>query len=488
VTECIPSNITTAAIEFRAERSRREHQGERRSAAAAGGSLSNDIVTEDNVARRFAELYEGALRFCHDTGAWFKFDGNLWQQNRTGLAFQWARELARHLSKDKPDKTRFITSKTSFAAGVERFARNDPVFATTIEFWDQDLFLLGTPEGTVDLKSGELREGRPEDGTTKSTAVAPADVAGCPLWLRFLEETTGSDAEMIRFLQQWCGYALTGDVREHALVFVFGAGGNGKSVFVNVVTGILASYATVATMETFIAARGERHTTDIAMLRGARLVTASETEEGRPWAEARIKQLTGGDAITARFMNKNNFTFKPCFKLTIVGNHKPVLHNVDEAQRRRFNLVPFVRTPANPDRELEQKLKAEWPAILRWMIDGCCDWQANGLVRPASVVDATAEYFADQDLFAQWLEEECDAEPGNTWKMAPGGELFKSWTSYSLRAGEKPGSQKSFSETMGKRGFHRKRGTGGTRLFVGLRLKEANKYADRDERSDTSDG
>ena len=152
------------------------------------------------------------------------------------------------------------------------------------------------------------------------------------------------------------------------------------------------------------------------MLRGARMVTASETEEGRSWAESRIKQMTGGDPITARFMQKDFFTFQPAFKLTIIGNHKPLLRNVDEAARRRFNLVPFNRMPANVDRQLPEKLREEWPGILRWMIEGCLDWQENGLVRPDSVIRATESYFEDQDLLSQWLAEECDAEPGNNYK------------------------------------------------------------------------
>jgi len=190
---------------------------------------------------------------------------------------------------------------------------------------------------------------------------------------------------------------LTGDTREHALVFVFGPGGNGKSVAVNVQVGIMGDYATTAAMDVFIASAGDRHPADLAMLRGSRLVTASETEEGRQWAESRIKQLTGGDRITARFMRQDFFTFLPSFKLQIIGNHKPGLRNIDDAARRRFNLVPFVQTPAVPDRQLEEKLKAEWPGILRWMVDGCLAWQRDGLVRPASITTATEAYFADQD-------------------------------------------------------------------------------------------
>jgi putative DNA primase/helicase len=435
----------------------------------------SDIITEDSAACQFAELYRNRLRYCHDTGAWFEWDGSIWQPNRTGMAYQWARELARRLSLSEPDKVRYVVNKTSFASGVERFARSDPEFAVTAEVWDWDAFLLGTPCGTVDLSTGELRESDPADSITKATARAPADSPDCPLWLAFLEDSTGGDADLIRFLQQWCGYCLTGDTREHALVFIYGPGGNGKSVFLNVLTAILGAYATTSAMDTFTASRSDKHPTDLAMLRGARLVTASETEEGRAWAEARIKQITGGDRITARFMRQDFFTFTPSFKLTIVGNHKPVLHNVDDAARRRFNIVPFTRKPAQPDSQLEEKLKAEYPSILRWMIEGCLDWRRNGLIRPASVVEATDEYFIAQDLFGQWLQDECEVEPGNHYKTESNTTLFQSWRTYSERAGESAGSQKAFAENMQRRGLERYRNYT-DRGFIGIRLKPTTRY------------
>ena len=189
------------------------------------------------------------------------------------------------------------------------------------------------------------------------------------------------------------------------------------------------------------------------MLRGARLVTASETEEGRAWAETRIKQMTGGDLITARFMRQDFFTFGPKFKLTIVGNHKPVLRNVDEAARRRFNIVPFVRKPVAPDWQLEEKLKAEWSGILRWMIEGCLDWQVNGLVRPASVVMATEEYFAGQDMTGEWLANHCVVDPANPYRKATTQELFGSWTSFARANNEPIGSVGRLQKTLIKRGF-----------------------------------
>jgi putative DNA primase/helicase len=432
---------------------------------------SNDLVTEDQAAIEFARRYEGSLRFCHDAGAWYEWTGSIWKQNRTELAFQFARQLARDIATSESDRVRYVTSKTSFALGVERFARSDPAFAVTSEKWDADPMLLGTPSGTVDLITGRLSPSNSADGITKSIAVAPAEIADCPLWRRFLHEATNGDEEMVRFLQRWFGYSLTGDVREQSLVFVYGPGGNGKSVFINVLTGIMADYAATPTMDSLTVSKGERHSTDIAMLRGARIATASETEHGRPWAESRIKALTGGDAITARFMRQDNFTFKPTFKLLIVGNHMPRLRNVDDAMRRRFNIAPFVYKPERPDRQLEVKLKGEWPAILRWAIEGCLDWQKNGLIRPASIKAATGKYFADQDLWTQWLDEECDAEPGNRWKMAGSGELFQSWTSYAKAAGAEAGSRIEFAENLEKLGFAPDRASGGRRIWRGVCLR-----------------
>ncbi len=419
--------------------------------ARPGGN--GDLLTEDHAARTFAERYAGELLFCHDTGKWHEWTGAAWVPNRQGKAFQWARELARELCADEDPKTRFIASKTSFAGGVERFCRSDPVFAVTIEGWDRDPWLLGTPGGTVNLKTGELRPADRNDRITKLTAVTPAETPDCPTWLQFLQDVTQGDAGYIRFIQQWAGYCLTGDTSEQALCFAFGGGGNGKGVLIHVLAGILRDYALNAAMETFTAAKHDRHPTEIAALRGARLVTASETEQGRQWAESRIKQLTGGDVMRARYMRRDEFEFTPVLKLLIIGNNKPGLSSVDDAARRRFNLLPFLFKPAVPDPRLEEKLQAEWPAILRWMIEGCLDWQANRLVRPEVVKDATDEYFTAQDTFSQWLDERCIVDRGNPYRKATTKELFDSWSKYAFGNNEAVGSLKAFSESFEKRGF-----------------------------------
>jgi putative DNA primase/helicase len=432
--------------------------------------LPNDnTATEDSVALQFAEEHAGKLKYCHQTGAWFVWNGNIWHKDGKQVAFQWARELSRRVGEDHEGKIRSSLGRKSFASGVEAFAKSDPEFSVEMDFWDCDEFLLGTPEGTVDLRTGQLRPGNPADGITKSTLCAPAKI-GCPLWLKFLDEATGGNQELIRFLQQWAGYCLTGSIKEHAFVFACGDGGNGKGTWLNVMTKIIGDYATTAAMETFTTSKQDRHSTELASLRGARLVKASETEQGRAWAEAKIKVLTGGDHISARFMRQDAFEFDPQFKLTIIGNHQPVLHNVDEAMRRRINMIPFTRKPAVIDRDLEAKLMAEAPGILRWMIEGCLDWQANGLIRPDVVNVATANYFADQDTFGQWLDECCIVAIGNSMVKDSFKNLFDDWKVFAKNLGQDPGDSRRFKENMGRQGIVECR-TNASRGYQFVRLK-----------------
>ena len=426
-------------------------------------------LTEDGIAQAYRDRYGERLRFDHDQSAWYEWMGSHWSEDCTKLAFDRARNLARELSADMEYSVRRKIGRATVAASVERFARADREFAVTSDNWDSDPFQLGTPGGTVDLRTGKLRLSVPWEGITKLTAVAPDPHAKCPVWKAFLQDTTRGDDDLIEFLARMVGYSLTGDTREHALFYIHGPGGNGKSVFLNTVAGILGDYARVSAMETFTARRNEGHPTELAMLRGARLVHASETEEGRAWAESRIKTLTGGEKISARFMRQDFFEFIPQFKLAIVGNHKPVLRSVDDAARRRFNIIPFVHKPTEPDKELEDKLRAEWPAILQWAIEGCMRWQESGLTRPAIVASATDNYFADQDLFGQWLDEMCDLRSGHWESVAT---LFKSWGDYAKSAAEDAGTKKSFGGTMEKHGLLRDR-KNKIRGFAGVRLQDS---------------
>jgi putative DNA primase/helicase len=447
--------------------------------SAAGhdaAALSDDgIITEGSVAAAFARAHGDALRFDHDSGSWLHWDGAIWRRERTELAYRWAHQRAKELAA-KADNAKAIISagKASFAAGVERLAQSDRVFAVTSEIWDADPWLLGTPGGTVDLKTGELRPARQGDFITKQTGVTSAETPDCPMWLGFLDQACGGDAKYIRFLQQWSGYCLTGSVREHAFLLIHGSGGNGKSVWLNTVGNIIGDYCVIAAMDTFIASKGDRHPTDLAALRGARMVCASETEEGRQWSEARIKQLTGGDKIAARFMRQDFFEYTPNFKLTMSANHQPELRNVDDAVRRRVRMGPFLYKPATPDTNLEEKLRAEWPGILRWMIDGCHDWQINGLVCPDVVTASTAEYFDDQDLLTQWIEECCDRTDHKGKPVADTlASLIASWRGFAKGRGEEFSGSKGFSSALQKRGFTRikdKHGIRG-RGILGMRVR-----------------
>ena len=431
------------------------------------GNFSPDNKpTEESLAREFVAIHGDCWRFDHTLRAWYRWDGQRWARDDCRLV---GYQIAEHLRMaGEATKSPGIAS-TKTAKGVETFAAARPEIATTSARWDADPWLLGTPSGTVDLRTGELTAATPDQHITKIAAVAPGD--GVPvLWLRFLNEAVGGDLDMVAFLRRWCGYCLTGSISEHAFAFVHGPGGNGKSVFLNTLAGIMGEYAVTAPMETFADSRNDRHPTELAMLNGARLVSASETERGRGWAEAKVKAITGGDPISARFMNGNFFTYRPAFKLLIVGNHAPSLRNVDEAMLRRLNIMPFIVKPATPDRDLETKLRREWPQILAWAIAGCLEWQTGGLVRPAAVADATESYFADQDVFGQWLSDRCERDPAR-WELPT--PLYRSWCDYAHDAGEHPGTAKDFKATLERHGV-RSAKTMGSRVFRGVRLRTNN--------------
>lgn len=408
-------------------------------------------INEDALALLFAEKHVRQLRYCHTRGKWYLWDGARWKLEQTQRAFQWARTLCREYNRRAAsDKERKTLQSVRMSGAVERFAMGDERLAVTAEYWDADPWLLATPEGTVELQTGDLRYPNPADHITMCTRVMPQRMP-TPIWDRFLKETTAGDQDLVRFLKQMAGYCLTGNTSEHSLFFLYGPGGNGKSVFVNTIAAVLGEYATTAPMSTFTAARYDSHPTDLASLAGARMVTASETEEGRAWAESRIKALTGGDPVTARFMRQDFFTYQPAFKLVFLGNHKPVLRNVDDAARRRFNIVPFTHKPKVPDPQLSDRLEEEHPGILQWMIEGCLDWQRSRLQRPAIVDSATAEYFSDSDLFGQWLDECTDkCSPGTGTRTTV---LYRAWKTYAENAGEFAGSQRSFRENMQRHGY-----------------------------------
>lgn len=412
----------------------------------------------DALALRFTGRHEHELRFVNLWGRWLIWNGRRWEIDETQRALDLARHVGREASAEiidakGPAKLAASVASAKTVAAIERLARADRRHASVTDEWDADPWLLNTPGGTVDLQTGKLRAHARADRISKITAVAPG--GECRTWLAFLDRVFAGDQALIAFARRMLGYSLTGSIRDHALLFLYGTGGNGKGVFLNTWTAILGDYAKVAAMETFTASHGDRHPTDLAMLRGARAVIAQETEEGQRWAESRIKALTGGDPISARFMRQDFFTFTPAFKLMIAGNHKPSLRSVDEAVKRRFNLVPFTVTipKAERDPNLPEKLVAEWPGILAWAIEGCLEWQHIGLSPPPAVQAATASYLADEDTIGLFLAERCATDDPNASTEVK--DLFAAWTEWSARAGEFTGSIKRFSTALAARGLQR---------------------------------
>jgi putative DNA primase/helicase len=322
---------------------------------------------------------------------------------------------------------------------------------------------------TLDLRTGEAYPHRREDYHTKIAAVAADEDCPTPLWTKFLNIVTAGDEDLQAYLRRVAGYCMTGVTIEHVLFFLYGTGANGKGVFLNTLYGIWGDYAVVASMETFIETKHEQHSTDLAMLAGARLVIAQEVEKNRAWAEAKINRMTGGDPITARYMRQDFFTYTPKFKLMIAGNHKPSLRSINEAVRRRFHLIPFVVTipPAARDKDLPEKLKKEWPGILYWALQGCLEWQKIGLNPPPAVRDASEAYFTEEDLISTWIAECCAVDGIYSQTSA---KLYRSWKCWAENAGERPGSNKAFSKTLSERGFTHKHERGGA-TFYGIALK-----------------
>ncbi|MCL9861852.1 phage/plasmid primase, P4 family, partial [Ralstonia solanacearum] len=433
-----------------------------------------DWETEDGLATAFTRRYGDDWRYCSLWGKWLVWTGVRWNHDQLLYVTHLSRGICRAASlKAQTPRQKAKLAGSSTIAAVEKIARSDPKHAATADEWDADVWALNTPGGVVDLRTGNLRAHRREDWMTKVTTATPRgrNGEGCPSWLAFIGDITGGNTDLAAYLQRMAGYALTGSTQEHALFFLYGTGANGKSVFVNTLATILGDYAVNAAMDTFMETRADRHPTDMAGLRGARFVAAIETEQGRRWAESKVKNLTGGDKISARFMRQDFFEFFPQFKLFVAGNHKPAIRNIDEAMKRRLHLIPFTITvpPERRDKHLQQKLLAERDGILAWAIQGCLDWQRLGRLQPPQqVLDATEEYFEAEDALGRWLDERCVREANAKTLTA---ELFNDWKQWAEAAGEFAGSQKRFADLLLIRGVEKWRNTAGLRGFRGVGLK-----------------
>ena len=431
--------------------------------------------SDDDLATLFVDQNPD-MRYVAKWGRWLHWNGHVWAHDDMLTVLSMAREMMRLFAASaEDDKQRRRLLAEARINAVASLARSDRRTASSVDQWDQDDLILNTPSGLIDLQTGEVRPHRPEAHCSKITAhgvgAAGQPKPACDLWIKFLLRVCGGDKDLMRFLQRVIGYCATGLTREHAMFFCYGTGANGKGTFLNLLCYVLHAYAVVAPMDVFIESSQERHPTELAMMASKRVVVAQETEEGRKWAESKVKAMTGGDPITARFMGKDFFTFMPKFKLLIAGNHKPALRNIDEAIRRRFHLIPFTVTVPKEDRdpELFEKLKAEAEGIMQWIVNGAVEYFRMGLAPPACVVEATRQYFEDEDVMSDWLTECCD-KGADYWE--PTGLMFASWKAYAEKANIRVGDAKALSGKLVSAGFEPKRASSrGGRYWAGVKLK-----------------
>ncbi len=444
-------------------------------------------LTQHNLAEVFAELNSMNHTLTHrytPRVGWYQYRAEYgWSRDELNHTLSEIRGLMARAAQYSTKSAGAKAHTIGFVRGVEQLARLDPVHITAADWWNSDPDWAGTPYGNVELTSGELFAPSPARLISLRLGAVPDDGKRPHAWLRFLNQATGFDVELIDFLQKWIGYCLTGHTSEHVLAFIYGPGGTGKSTFANVVRELLGQYARHSPMDTFLVARGERHPTDLAGFAGARLVTAVETDEGRPWDEAKLKALTGDDPITARYMRRDFFTYRPRFKLLVAGNELPTLKSPDEAMRRRFRVVPFINRPPKPDRNLAAKLRYELPDILTWALEGTRLWYDNGLGGAAIVEQATAAYFTDSDLIGQWLGETCTYTPGAQHPRESAATLWQTWTAWSKTNGIDPGTRHRFGRQLGSHGIHPAK-IGGKIYRLGIQLRSRTTHpptADQDQ-------
>lgn len=425
---------------------------------------------QDMLAEIFAQRYEGSLVYAHDFGAWLEFNGYQWLKDPTRKAFEYARQLCRELGDGKQ------TTRAAFFSGVEQIAKCDPRLSCGSSEFDSDNYELNTPSGLYDLRTGEVKPHHPEQRLTKITAVAPTAAHG-GVFLKAIREICGRDESLVLFHQVSLGAMLSGAREEHWLIYWFGTGRNGKNLLADLVFSILGEYAHKLPSSALMSKKHESHLSELTGLRGVRLALSSEIEEGSFWNEARLKELTGDEFITARYMGRDAFTFTKSHKHLILGNHRPQIKTVDEAIKNRVLLVPFdVSFAGREDRDLPQKIRAEAGFVLHWLIEGHTAWMENGkrLPKCEAVERATKGYFAAQSTIEMWIEECCRKvddpdRPASSWCTAS--ELYDNYQQWKRARGEGPVSQTRFGEFMA-RAYEKTKGSRGF-VYVGLELGQA---------------
>ena len=459
-------------------------------ATVAAPSGSTSIYSEDWHALRLVAAYGDRIRWCPDRGKWLTWTPTGWAWEGTHREAGTVRELAKAVVRDLPPDTPASQHRRCLSAqgitGALVQAASDPRVTVPYAELDADPWALNTPGGLVNLRDGSIRPATPGDLVTRATTASPAGSWRGGRWEAFLAETFGAaDNELATYVQTLIGYSAVGLVGAHVLPFAYGSGGNGKGVTMEAVVAVLGSYATTAPAR-FLMAGGERHETEIARLAGARMVVASEVDDADRFDEGKVKLLTGGDSLTARFMNRDHFTFTPSHTLWLVGNHLPAVRSGGDSFWRRLRLIPFEHTvpPESRVDDLQGLLAREHGGeILTWLIEGAVRYAAHGLAEPAGVRAATADYAHDTDTVARFLEEAALLGGGEQVRT-PVAAVYGAYDRWCKASGDTPLSQKALTQALRARhGIDSVKGAKGARAYVGISL-----LADGDEVADGPEG
>jgi P4 family phage/plasmid primase-like protien len=455
-------------------------------------------LSDTGNAKRYAQRMREMVRYCADEEKWYVWDGSRWAVDTLERAMYYTEEIIKDLYVEAqgPSLTEAeVTSVLRWAEQTEgrsrresmlRLAQVEPAIALAAKQMDVDPWQLVVQNGTLDLKSGVLRESRAEDLNTRLAAVTFDPEAQCPDWLKHIEFVTGGDPVLARYLQRAVGYSLTGSNVEQKVLFLWGDGANGKNTLMDVIASLMGDYA-MAADENFLSGDHHEHPTQLAALRGKRLVYADETDENRKIKESRIKHLTGSKTIRARFMRKDSFEFPAQFKIWIMGNHKPQIMGNDQGIWRRLKLVPFTHVLSDDQKILgyDEILMREMSGILNWALAGLRDWhQLGGLGEAEQVTKATKEYREEEDLIGQVLRT-LIVETGNAEDYFAGPEFYQLYTNWMNENGQKVNIKAAnvIGRDLTKRGLVSEQkwvtGTGNIRIWRGARLRQVHDGAPR---------
>lgn len=430
-------------------------------------------LTDLGNAYRFVRHADGCVRYIAPWSDWLYFDGTRWVHGAELKAMRVAHGTAREIHAEAATETDLDRQRAlgKFALASQNDARIKAMLSGArayleigVEDLDADPYALNTPNGTVDLHTGESHAHRREDHITKLTGVSYDADASAPTFDAFLTRILPSEP-VRRFVQKVMGYAACGATTEEVLVILWGKGANGKTTLINVVMEALGDYAMQAAPDLLMAKKGS-HPTELADLFRARFVASTEVEEGRRFDEALVKSITGRDTIKARRMRQDFWQFTPTHTVFLSTNHRPEVRGTDLGIWRRLRPIPFEVTipEAEQDHALPQKLRDELPGILRWIVEGCLLWQAEGLIAPAEVTQAAEDYREDMDVLAPFIDEWCVVHPSAQAGATP---LYEAYTAWCIEAGERVESRKKFVARLSERGFTREK-VGGSYRWYGI--------------------